>query len=284
MAKFKIHKSKDYTIMSNTHLKEKEMSLKAKGLLSIMLSLPEEWDYSEVGLSKLSKDGVGGTAKALDELETFGYLRRTQIKEDNGKFAGYEYDIFEKPQINSPYTENPFTEKPFTENQGQLNTNILSNKPNKNIKPTNTKELKKETIKEFPEVVLRIFNHWKSKDIFPREDLTETKAKSIQKALKSYSEEEIISSIDRYSNVIFDKSFYFNTKWYIDTFMTQGNCLPNFTENGERWLQYCAFLNEPKKSVKTYGANGIAIKPDSELSEGERAFAEFMDKVVEGNG
>lgn len=284
MAKFKIHKTKDYTTMSNSHFREKEMSLKAKGLLSLMLSLPEEWDYSEIGLSKLSKDGVGSTAKALDELETFGYLRRTQCKETNGKFAGYEYDIFETPQINSPYTENPFTEKPFTENQGLINTNTSSNKPNNNNKLTNTKELKKETKKEFSEVVLRIFNHWKSKGIYPREDLTEKKAKAIQKALKSYSEEEITSSIDRYATVIFDKSYFFNTKWYIDTFMTQGNCLPNFTENGERWLQYCAFVNEPKKTVKTYGANGIAIKPDSELSEGERAFAEFMDKVVEGNG
>ena len=284
MAKFKIHKTKDYTTMSNSHFREKEMSLKAKGLLSLMLSLPEEWDYSEIGLSKLSKDGVGSTAKALDELEIFGYLRRTQCKEANGKFAGYEYDIFETPQINSPYTENPFTEKPFTENQGQINTNTSSNKLNNNNKPTNTKELKKETKKEFSEVVLRIFNHWKSKGIYPREDLTEKKAKAIQKALKSYSEEEITFSIDRYATVIFDKSYFFNTKWYIDTFMTQGNCLPNFTENGERWLQYCAYLNEPKKTVKTYGANGIAIKPDSELSEGERAFAEFMDKVVEGNG
>jgi hypothetical protein len=273
MAKFKIHKTKDYTTMSNSHFREKEMSLKAKGLLSLMLSLPEEWDYSEIGLSKLSKDGVGSTAKALDELEIFGYLRRTQCKETNGKFAGYEYDIFETPQINSPYTEKPFTEKPFTENQGQINTNTLSNKPNKNNKLNNTKELKKETIKEFPEVVLRIFNHWKSKGIYPREDLTEKKAKAIQKALKSYSEEEIISSIDRYSSVIFDKSFYFNTKWYIDTFMTQGNCLPNFTDNGERWLQYCAFLNEPKKNDKPEKSRYGDFDPDEAF---ERALERSM--------
>ena len=133
--------------------------------------------------------------------------------------------------------------------------------PEKDIKRLRDKENREEDIdkkkkrdnkiQEFPEVVLRIFNHWKSKGIYPREDLTEKKAKAIQKALKSYSEEEITFSIDRYSSVIFDKSFYFNTKWYIDTFMTQGNCLPNFTENGERWLQYCAYLNEPKKTNNT---------------------------------
>lgn len=282
MAKYRIHKTKDYTTMSNYHFREKDMSLKAKGLLSLMLSLPEEWDYSELGLSKLSKDGVGSTAKALDELERFGYMRRTQCKDTNGKFAGYEYDIFEKPQINLPYTENPFTEKSFTENCRQLNTNILSNTPNKNNKPTNTKELNKETIKEFPEVILRIFNYWKSKEIFPREDLTEKKAKAIQKALKSYSEEEITSSIDRYSSVIFDKSFYFNTKWYIDTFMTQGNCLPNFTENGERWLQYCAYLNEPKKTAKTYGANRAVEKPESEMDEADRIMWAEIERVNGG--
>ena len=154
MAKFKIHKTKDYTTMSNSHFREKEMSLKAKGLLSLMLSLPEEWDYSEVGLSKLSKDGVGSTAKALDELETFGYLRRTQIKEDNGKFAGYEYDIFEKPQINFPYTENPFTEKPFMENQGQLNTNILNT--NQSKKEKSNKDNKYNALDSIPDEKLRI--------------------------------------------------------------------------------------------------------------------------------
>jgi hypothetical protein len=114
--------------MSNAHFKERGMSLKAKGLLSLMLSLPEEWDFSELGLSKLSKDGKDSTAKALDELEQFGYLRRTQSKGEDGKFAGYEYDIFETPQTETPqaekpYTENPLTVNPFTENPQQLNTN-----------------------------------------------------------------------------------------------------------------------------------------------------------------
>lgn len=286
MAKFKIHKTKDYTIMSNTHLKEKEMSLKAKGLLSVMFSLSDNWNYSIDGLVSICKENETAIKSTLDELKTFGYLTVTKLMPNETKSGRieYVYDIYEIPKQEGEKQgiENLPLEFLPLENQPQLNTNILSNKPIKNNKSTNTKELKKETIKEFPEVVLRIFNHWKSKGIYPREDLTEKKAKAIQKALKSYSEEEITSSIDRYSSVIFDKSFYFNTEWYIDTFMTQGNCLPNFTENGERWLQYCAYLNEPKKSAKTYGANGIAIKPDSELSEGDRAFSEWWDKNVEG--
>ena len=247
MAKFKIHKTKDYTTMSNSHFREKEMSLKAKGLLSLMLSLPAEWDYSEVGLSKLSKDGVGSTAKALDELETFGYLRRTQIKEDNGKFAGYEYDIFETPQINLPYTENPFTEKPFTETQGQLNTNILSNELNSNNKPTNTKGIKKSTIKEFSEVVFRIYDFWNEKKIIPHKTLTKEIGEAIEKALKSYSEEEIKTYIDRYAKVIGETGYFWNYKWALKDFLTRKEGISSFTDEGSKWINYCEYLKNPEK-------------------------------------
>lgn len=239
MAKFKIHKTKDYTTMSNYHFREKEMSLKAKGLLSLMLSLPEEWDYSEVGLSKLSKDGVGSTAKALDELETFGYLRRTQCKETDGKFAGYEYDIFETPQINLPYTKNPFTEKPFTENQGQSNIYILSNKPNKNNKLTNTKELKKKTIKEFSDVVFEIYDFWNEKKIIPHKSLTKEIGEAIEKALKTYKEEEIKTYIDRYAKVIGDKDYFWHYKWKLSEFLTRKDGISSFTDEGSKWVNYC---------------------------------------------
>lgn len=276
MAKFKIHKSKDYTIMSNTHLKEKEMSLKAKGLLSIMLSLPEEWDYSEIGLSKLSKDGVGSTAKALDELEMFGYLRRTQCKETNGKFAGYEYDIFETPQINSPYTENPFTEKPFTENQGQLNTNILSNKPNKNNKPTNTKELKKETIKEFSDVVFGIYDFWNEKKIIPHKSLTKEIGEAIEKALKTYKEEEIKTYIDRYAKVIGDKDYFWHYKWSLKEFLTRKDGISSFTDEGSKWVNYCAFLNEPKKNDKPEKTRYGDFDPDDAFKKAlERSYGSY---------
>lgn len=176
--------------MSNFHFREKEMSLKAKGLLSLMLSLPEEWDYSEVGLSKLSKDGVGSTAKALDELEIFGYLRRTQCKDTNGKFAGYEYDIYETPQINLPYTENPFTEKPFTENCGQLstntlNTNVINNTSNE--KKTKRKDEIYET--EFEEI-------WA---IYPRKEAKSVGLKHYILARKNGATfEEIKDGVERY--------------------------------------------------------------------------------------
>ena len=142
MAVVRVNKTSDFTVMSNTHFKEREMSLKAKGLLSLMLSLPDEWDYSVRGLVTLSKDGKGSVTKALIELEELGYVKRTRAHDEKGRFSGYDYDIFETPYAEKPLTENPSTEKPMTENpltenQPQLNTNTL-----------NTDFIKKECIKD----------------------------------------------------------------------------------------------------------------------------------------
>ena len=161
MAVFRVHKNENYTVLSNYHFKEKGMSLKAKGLLSLMLSLPENWDYSAAGLVTLSKDGKDSVNAALKELEKFGYLRRTQAYDENGKFGGYNYEIFEqpsdaviaeardkrqpkaeKPTTGNPFTENPSTEKPTTENPPQLNNKEL------NIKKLNTEILSTEEEEE----------------------------------------------------------------------------------------------------------------------------------------
>lgn len=123
MAVFRVNKTRDYTVMSNAHFKERDMSLKAKGLLSLMLSLPDGWDYSIKGLCTLSKDGKDSVMNALEELEQLGYLSRTQATDERGRFAGYDYDIYETPQTEKPYAENPNTEKPYAENHTQLNTN-----------------------------------------------------------------------------------------------------------------------------------------------------------------
>lgn len=141
MAVFRVNKTNDYTIMSNNHFREKEMSLKAKGLLSLMLSLPDDWDYSISGLVAISKDGKDSVMNALNELEEMGYVKKTMLKDSKGKFDGYNYDIYEVPYSEKPYAENPKTgkpntEKPYAENPPQLNT-----------KQSNTKELNTKQIK-----------------------------------------------------------------------------------------------------------------------------------------
>ena len=126
MAVMRVHKNSNYTIMSNHHFKEKGMSLKAKGLLSLMLSLPDDWDYSIAGLATLSKDGKDSVMSALKELEAFGYLIRTRLTDERGRFAGYDYDIYEEPT--QPYSENPKTDNSDTEKPTQLKTKELNTK------------------------------------------------------------------------------------------------------------------------------------------------------------
>jgi hypothetical protein len=133
--------------MSNYHFKEKKMSLKAKGLISLMLSLPDDWNYSVSGLVTLSKDGKDSVMSALAELEKFGYLTRERIVDSKGRFAGIEYNIFEQPQAEKPPAEMPTEDKqnaakPTAENRTQLNTNQLNHLFNKLYDVLNTKDEK----------------------------------------------------------------------------------------------------------------------------------------------
>lgn len=136
MAVFRVEKTKDFTIMSNHHLRNTELSLKAKGLLSLMLSLPEDWDYTTKGLAHICKDGVDSITTALKELERHGYLTRQRLRYDNGQLGDIEYTIHEQPvstentglspkrenprQVN-PRQEKPVLGKPEQEKPAQLN-------------------------------------------------------------------------------------------------------------------------------------------------------------------
>ena len=134
MAVFRIEKTRDYTVMSNHHLKDRTLTLKSKGLLSMMLSLPDEWNYTTRGLAAICREGVDSIGAALKELENHGYIRRTQLRDEKGKITDTEYVIYEMPQCEppsspgtplpgtaKPYTENPDMDLPGPENRQQLN-------------------------------------------------------------------------------------------------------------------------------------------------------------------
>lgn len=97
MAVFRIEKTRDYTVMSNHHLRDMSLSLKAKGLLSLMLSLPENWDYTMKGLSRICKDGIDSISGGIRELEEHGYLIRERVRGANGQLGSIEYTILEQP-------------------------------------------------------------------------------------------------------------------------------------------------------------------------------------------
>lgn len=170
MSVFRVNKTKDYVTMSKTHLKEKGMSLKAKGLLSEMLGLPDEWDYSIDGLVAINKENESAIKSTLTELKEFGYLKVTKLM-PNATTSGrieYIYDIYEKPiqegkkqeVENLPLEIQPLEiqpiENPTQLNNKELNTNKLSNKElnNKQYKENAKRKFIKPTLEEINQYCL----------------------------------------------------------------------------------------------------------------------------------
>ena len=101
MPVFHVKKTTDYTVMSNYHLRDKSLSLKAKGLLSQILSLPEEWDYTLQGLAYINREQIDAIRQAVHELERAGYIVRVRERDNRGRLRGAEYTIYEEPQLPS---------------------------------------------------------------------------------------------------------------------------------------------------------------------------------------
>lgn len=161
MAVFRVEKTRDYTVMANHHLKNRNLSLKAKGLLSVILSLPDEWDYTLKGLARISKEGVDAIREAIRELESEGYVVRSRSRNERGQLGGAEYVIYEHPQpvsdnptqagnkaanplqdtplhdkpvssppiLEPPVLESPMLDFPTQENPTQLNTKVIKTYP-----------------------------------------------------------------------------------------------------------------------------------------------------------
>lgn len=196
MSVFRVEKNKNYTMMSNYHFKEKGMSLKAKGLLSLMLSLPNDWDYTIEGLVAICKENRTSITNTLNELKDFHYLEIKKTQNSKGQFD-YIYNIYEQPQDKKPDTENPYMdnldmENPVIENQQQLNTNILNTKElNTKNKILNNKEKKESDF----DILIR--------ENFSNENLKETMyefikmRKTIKKPLTTRALENIIKKLYR---------------------------------------------------------------------------------------
>ena len=132
MAVIRVEKTKNYTVMSNVHLRDKALSLKAKGLLSLILSLPDGWEYSIEGLAAISKEGRDGINSGLQELEAAGYLVRKPLRGAHGHFGQVEYVIYETPH--PPNTDIPDTANPVTANPTQTSTEeLITDQRNKDL-------------------------------------------------------------------------------------------------------------------------------------------------------
>lgn len=223
MATFRVNKTSDYTVISNYHLREKGMSLKAKGLLTLMLSLPENWDYSISGLASICAENETAIKTGLNELKKFGYLRISKIfpnKKRGNKKIEYVYEIFEKPLkedkrqkeqkteeqmlesqvVENQGVENLPLESQAVENQGQLNTKEL------NTNKLNTKEVStKEYIhvkNEFSQSCEKIKNQWikiaYEFDLSGKQlKITDKRKRAINNLLKEYSLEEMLKAMGK---------------------------------------------------------------------------------------
>ena len=167
MTTFRLKKSQNFTTISNYHLRDKNLTLKAKGLLTQMLSLPEEWDYSLEGLACINREKIDAIRSAVKELEQAGYIVRSRKRDSKGRLCGADYIIYEQPPtlptaqeyaeygpeedtpspeeptadlptLENPTQENPTLENPMQENPTQLNKDIKNKRKNKKKKPTYT--------------------------------------------------------------------------------------------------------------------------------------------------
>ena len=172
MAVFRVNKNKNYTVMCNYHFKDKSLSLKAKGLLSQMLSLPDDWDYTIAGLCAINKEKESSIKSAISELKERGYLKVTKLmpNQTNSGRIEYIYDIFEYPMqhILNQDEEKQGIENQHVENPGQLNTNILSTKELNTKNKTTTKVVEAEPPKSYGnEDINYLFDSWEQACGFP---------------------------------------------------------------------------------------------------------------------
>ena len=207
MAIIRVQKDKDnpYVMINKKPLNNSGLSWKAKGLLSFLLSLPDDWEINIEHLKTVSTDGKESTAKGIQELMKAGYIVR-QNKREKGQFKGFDYSVYEKRLNNveiEPKPENPTTVKPTTENQSQLN-NDLTNKDYTNI--------------------LYIVETWNNQDVQKHKE--STIKRNVKKThfdiINDYGIDITVKGIINYSHVINSSDYYFNHRWSFWDFIKRG--------------------------------------------------------------
>ena len=219
MAVFKVNKNNNYTVISNTHLKERKMTLKAKGLLTLMLSLPPDWDYSIEGLISICVEGERAINSTLNELKEFGYLRIEKLPPRKGKNQfEYIYNIYEKPlkkeerQLKNVEVQNVKVQSEVVQNEGQLKTNTL-----------NTKELNTKLLNTYSLFMEKWNELAKECELSLIKSFTENRKKRLSELLEKYTQEEILETMFKIKNINFllgrtDKS---NWKISFDDFLKE---------------------------------------------------------------
>lgn len=293
MAILRVNKTQDYTVMSNYHFREKKMSLKAKGLLSLMLTLSDDWNFSISGLVSICKENETAITNILNELKEFGYLEIKKLLPNETKSGRYEYiyNIYENPKQEGKKQdlENLGVDNPGVENiplNKELNNKLLNNKELNNIYNNikekeniikekenpifEQKEVKFEIVeKEEPITITdeeQIFNHWNSKEIVKHRELTKPLKDEIKKKIKEIGFDNIILGIDHYAEILQDKKYFFNYAWSLIDFLKRKNGITNFLEEGSQWQSYVKQSSKYKNKRKEEALENWAKKDYQETT------------------
>ncbi len=299
--------SKNFVVMSKTHIFDKRMSLKVKSLLTLMLALPDNWDYSAVGLASLVPDGNSSVRSGLKELERLGYLIRKPLKNSKGRIFDWEYQIFEEP-TNGDFPQPCYPHVDFSQvgspqvgnrtqyNNKEINTKEMSNKklnnpplcppkgevtltgdgecrfeddadnPSSWETPDFVKDLFSETADEsetdenaegeqINPSTQTVFDTWNEKKILVHKTLTPELKRTIEKAVKAYGYDRVLIAIGRYSEMLKNEEYTMMTyRWSLRDFLKRVNALPEFMDDGSKWVNYCEYLKNPKPSTSNYQA------------------------------
>ena len=260
MSVIRVEKTSNYTVMSNYHFKEKKMSLKAKGLLSLMLSLPDNWNYSIAGLVAICKENETAIKSTLKELQEFGYVTIEKIMPDKAKSGRieYVYNIFEEPKQEGKKqgVENLPLEIQHVENQVQLNTK------QSNTNKTNTKEKKKNnTKKDFSKLVI---------DTCLKNDIEDDKSIELIESFLTEMKIKTRGSIEANIAKIAGKSREVIEK-----------CIKTSYERNYKYITPPEWLQNKNNSYNGTGkcSKELAWRTHEEMQEAEKKRQEFIEAV-----
>ncbi len=243
MSIVRVNKSKKYSVMSNYHFKDKDLSLKAKGLLSLMFSLPEDWDYSINGLVSICKENESAITSTLKELKEHGYLVVTKFmpnQTDTGRIE-YIYDIYETPKQEVEKQDLEFLGVEF---QGVENHPLNNNTNNINTKELNTNNINKEKLQKENQIQV-IFDYWNSKEIIVHRDLTDKRKRAIASAIKNNSVDDIKTAIDHYEEMLHSDYEYCDYPWSLEIFLGREKGFTEFLDDGYKWINYLKWKKNP---------------------------------------
>lgn len=207
----RVEKNKDnpYVVINKTLLEDKRLSWKAKGMLTYLLSKPDNWKPIREELVKASKDGITVVRNTLKELEELGYMKRQPIRED-GKIKAWEHVVYEIPQTHQ-ISENLLVENLPVEKSPVDNLTLISNDLINNDLINNKKD-----------IICTLFDYWNSKGIIVHRKLTDTQRRHINAKLKDYTADEIREAIDNYATILNNDEYTLTHRWKLEEFLTRG--------------------------------------------------------------